>query len=135
MSVFVVWIDREHARIFEISSEKMERKTIKAHHGDHHTHRLDSIDQKNQEWHFFQEVANFLGKADRLLILGPGVAKYHFRSYLGEHTPVLAKKLVGCETVDHPTDNQIAAYAKNFFDLSVEQMTSVNAAAASEGKS
>jgi len=119
MSVIAIWIDRDHAKLFEISSERMERKTIQARHTDHHTHRPDAIDLKNHEGTFFHELAKSVNSADRLLILGPGVAKYHFRSFLTEQMPALAKKLVGCETVDHPTDNQIAAFAMKFFDLKV----------------
>jgi stalled ribosome rescue protein Dom34 len=104
----------------------MERKTIQSRHTDHHTHQFDSIDHKNQEWHFFQEVATNLADADRLLILGPGVAKHHFRSYLVEHLPALAKKLVGCETVDHPTDNQIAAFAQKFLNMNLSHLTKVS---------
>ena len=119
MSAFAIWIDRDHAKLFEISPEKMERKTIQAKHTDHHTHQPDALDHKNQDWHFFKEVTTYLSSADRVLILGPGVAKHHFRSYIVEHNPALAKRLVGCETVDHPTDNQIAAFALKFFNLNV----------------
>ena len=35
--------------------------------------------------------------------------------YLAEHHPALSKKVAACETVDHPSDPQIAAFAKKFF--------------------
>jgi len=117
MSVYAVWIDRSHAKLFEFSNEKMERRAIQGRHTDHHTHAQDSLDHKHQEWAFFKEVADQMSNADHVLVLGPGVAKHHFCNYLVEHVPALARKLVGCETVDHPTDNQIAALAKKFFKL------------------
>lgn len=121
MSIFVIWVDREHARIFQFSNEKMERKHLQARHQDHHTHPFDGIDQKKQESEFFTEVITHLAipevESTRILILGPGVAKHHFQNFLNEHQPALAKKVVGCETVDHPTDAQIAALARKFFNL------------------
>lgn len=116
MSIYVVWVDREHAKLFQFSQEKMERKSFQARHFDHHTHRLDGLDQRRQEAAFFSDVVSHLSEAAKLLILGPGVAKHHFQNYLGEHFPILAKKVVACETVDHPTDPQIAAIARKFFN-------------------
>ena len=40
-SIFVIWIDREHAKLFQFSEQKMERKDISATHNGHHTPRLD----------------------------------------------------------------------------------------------
>jgi stalled ribosome rescue protein Dom34 len=123
MSVFVIWIDQEHAKIFQFSNEKMERKNIAARHQDHHTHRLDHLDLKQQEKAFFSDTAAQLSDAKRVLILGPGAAKQHFQNYLVENQPALGKKIVGCETVDHPTDAQIAALARKFFNVSVAVST------------
>jgi hypothetical protein len=36
---------------------------------------------------------------------------------LHEHDRALERKIVGIETVDHPTDGQIIAYAKKYFRL------------------
>lgn len=102
MSVFVIWVDREHAKLFQFSGEKMERKLLQSSH---------------QERAFFSEAATHLKDASRVLILGPGVAKHHFQNYLLEHEPLLAKKVVGCETVDEPTDPQIAAFARKLFNM------------------
>ena len=115
MSIFVIWVDREHAKLFQFSQEKMERKNLQARHTDHHTHRQDSLDDKQHEHSFFSDLSSQISEAAKVLILGPGVAKHHFQNYLIEHQPGLAKKVVGCETVDHPTDPEIAAYAKRFF--------------------
>jgi len=117
MSIFVIWVDREHAKLFQFSNEKMERKNLQARHQDHHTHPLDHLDQKKQENAFFSSITENLAEASRILILGPGVAKHHFQTYLLEHQPALAKRIVGCETVDHPTDPQIVAIARKFFNM------------------
>ena len=114
MSCFIVWIDRAGAKVIQFSREKMERKTLKSHSHDHHTHELDSQDMERKEKKLFQEVVESLSPASQILILGPGVVKHHFQNFLNEHHPLLSKKVVGCETVDHPTDPQIAAQAMKY---------------------
>ena len=121
MSIFVIWVDRENAKLFQFSNEKMERKNLTAHHTDHHTHQTTGLDHQNQEKAFFTQLATHLVDASRILILGPGVSKHHFQTYLMEHLPALSKKVVGCESVDHPTDAQIAALARKFFQLPTQE--------------
>lgn len=115
--IFVVWIDREHAKLFQLSREKMERTSLKARHTEHHTHAGDHFDIQQRENRFYDEVADRLSQASQLLILGPGIAKHHFRTYLNEHRPSLGRSVVGCETVDHPSDGEIAALARRFFKM------------------
>jgi hypothetical protein len=40
---------------------------------------------------------------------------FHFVKYVHQHAHALEPKIVGVETVDHPTDGQIVAYAKTYF--------------------
>ncbi len=121
MSISIVWIDREHAKLFQLSNEKMERKHLESRHQDHHTHRLDNLDQNDYGQAFFSQVVAELADPLKILILGPGVGKHHFQNYLTEHWPLFAKRVVGCEAVDHPTDPQIAALAKKFFGTTLRQ--------------
>jgi len=45
-----------------------------------------------------------------------GLAKDHFKTHLEtHHTAGLAKRIIGMEVVDHPTDNQILAASRKFF--------------------
>jgi stalled ribosome rescue protein Dom34 len=117
MALIALWIDREHAKFFTFSQERMERTHLDARHMEHHNHAKDHNDASRWENKFFADVANRLREASQVLILGPGMAKHHFRTYLMEHVPLVAKAVVGCETVSHPTDPQIAAMASRFFTL------------------
>lgn len=110
MSIFVIWIDQEQAKLFQFSHDKMERKYWQAGH---------QVNQKKQEQALFSEISGHLSQALRILILGPGVAKNHFKDYLIKHLPAVNKKVVKCETVDHPTDSQIAALVQKFFKMPV----------------
>jgi hypothetical protein len=50
-----------------------------------------------------------------VLIVGPGLAKGELVKHLGSHDPVWRKKIVGVETVDHPTDKEVVAHARKYF--------------------
>lgn len=117
MSLFVIWLDGSHAKLFQFLGEKMELRTLHSHHSDHHAHSSDQMDKAQQERKFYNEIAHKLADASQILILGPGVAKNHFQTYINEHYPAFAKLVVGCETVDHPTDKQIISLAKSFFKI------------------
>jgi stalled ribosome rescue protein Dom34 len=114
MTVAVVWIDREHAQLFLLSGNKMERKNFEGRRRDHHLHARDGIDKQREENGLFRELGNELGDAVQILILGPGIAKHHFRNYLTEQLPLIAKRVTGVEAVGHPTDKQINALALRF---------------------
>jgi hypothetical protein len=45
------------------------------------------------------------------------MAKYHFRNFLIENFPAIGRNLLGCETADHPSDEMIAAYARQYFQI------------------
>ena len=116
MNIFIVWLDRENARIFHINQEKMQRNSLKSHRNTHHKHSRGEL-QKQEEHTFHRELVGKLQEASHILLLGPGLSKHHFLNYVIEHHPALSKKIVGCETVDHPTDAQIAEHARKFFSV------------------
>lgn len=115
MKLSIVWIDRENAKLFHLSQEKMEREHLHATHSEHHSHRRDELDKTRESHEFFADTAKMLKDSSQILIVGPGVAKHHFYNYLAEQQPEIAKKIAGIETVDHPTDAQIAALTRTFF--------------------
>lgn len=95
----------------------MERKSVDAGHIEHHTHAPDALDLRGREKGYFTDITDQILGAARILLIGPGVTKHHFLTYLQEHFPGLAKRVLGCETVDHPSDVQIAAMARKAFRL------------------
>src|SRR3989344_6662252 len=115
MKPTILWIDREHAKIFEFSEAGMEQKKLQAHRHDHHLHPRDNQRHQTEEVHFFPQIVEQIKDATDLVIVGPGVARYHFQTYLAEHSPSIARKILACESADHPTDKQMIALAKQFF--------------------
>ena len=66
---------------------------------------------------FYQEVAHSLLADEGIIIVGPSSAKLEFIKYVHKNDHVLEPKIIAVETMDHPTDGQIVAYAKQYFNL------------------
>ena len=122
MSIFIIWVDRENAKLFQFSQLKMERSQVKAQYADHPAHQIDALDRTRSEKEFYNELASKMSEASQILIIGPGVARHHFQNHLLEHFPIVAKKVVGCENVDQPTDSQVALIAQRFFKLGTAKL-------------
>ena len=117
MNLSIVWIDLSHAKLFHFSEEKMERENLEAKHISHHTHHLENDEKDSPQ--LYDQVADRLKASKRVLILGPGLAKTHFLHRLEKRYPTIAKTVVACETTDHPSDPQIAVFAKKYLQVPV----------------
>jgi stalled ribosome rescue protein Dom34 len=115
MSAYTVWIDSREAKIFKMAATSLEAQHVHTHgkhHGESHSKHAGSHDAEK----LYKEAAKIVHDASELLLVGPGDSKVHFKAYLEKHFGgTLAKKVVGMETMDHPTDNQIVAQARRFF--------------------
>ena len=117
-----VWIDHKEARIFSLRPEDTEKATVLAPlHNIHHKHPRGSGEVKehpDDAKRFFHEVSQKLAATEEILVVGPATAKLEFLRYLHKHEHALEPKIIGVETVDHPTDGQLIAYAKKYFKAS-----------------
>jgi stalled ribosome rescue protein Dom34 len=115
MVACVLWIDSEHAKVSKISAQGIDKKTLK-HHESHPIGRHHDEHKHNAETHFFHEIINEIGKVEELLVFGAGVTKNHFKNHIESHNHGdLSKSLVGVETLDHLTDNQILEASRAYF--------------------
>ena len=64
---------------------------------------------------FHEDIVTAVGDAREILICGPGQAKLAFRKELERRHPQMAKLVVGVETTDHPSVDQLLAYARKYF--------------------
>jgi hypothetical protein len=115
----VVWLDHQEARIFGVDAEKLQAEKVAA--PEHHFHRHPKGPGAEHEHpgdgtHFFRDVATALRAAGEVLLVGPSTAKLQFLRFLAKDEPLLEAKVVGVETVDHPTDRQLVAHARHYFD-------------------
>ncbi|MDO8772468.1 MAG: translational machinery protein [Burkholderiaceae bacterium] len=64
---------------------------------------------------YYHAIAEALKGAQEILIVGPSSAKLQLVKHIHAHDHDLVDKIVGIETVDHPTDAQVVAYARKYF--------------------
>ena len=107
----VIWVDHQHAQVLHLDSDHVQAQKIKAH--NHHTRQHGS--QVRTEHEFFGEVCDALTDIKEVLVTGAHKAQADFRHYVEKHRPHVAPKIVGWETVDLPSDGQLAALARKFF--------------------
>jgi hypothetical protein len=112
-----VWIDHEEAKIFQIDRETFEEKTLRDPHRELHRRPTVAAEKSHPTdgEHFYRDVALALEGADEVLVVGPSTAKLEFIKHVHKHDHALVAKIIGVETVDHPTDGQLAAYARHYF--------------------
>ena len=58
-----------------------------------------------------------------VLVVGPAQAKLQLIKHIHAHDPAMSSKIVGVETIDHPSDGQLVAYARKYF-VAKDQMLS-----------
>ena len=120
MRQMAVWIDHDEARVFHVDAAAFDEKTV--HSPNHHVHRHPKAQETrthnhpDDEHRFFAEVAGTLAEAEQILLVGPSVTKLHFLRYLHKHHAAIEPRIVGVETADHPTDRQLVAHVRQYFN-------------------
>src|SRR4051812_5796332 len=115
----VMWTDHQEARIFHVGPDAGDKTVIVAPQHRIHRHpkgRGEAREHPADQRHFFDAVERGLSAIDDLLIVGPASAKAEFVKDLHAHRRALESKIVGVETVDHPTDGEVVAYARTYFE-------------------
>ncbi len=113
MSLFhaVVLIDHHAAQVLQFDAVHLEAQKIKAH--AHYTRQHGS--EVRTEHEFFGQVCDALAGVPEVLVTGSHVAQAAFRHYVEKHRPVAMRQIVGWQTVDHPTEGQLVAFARKYF--------------------
>jgi stalled ribosome rescue protein Dom34 len=114
----VVWMDHREARIFQFNREEAERLVLHAERPTRHLHHKAGAvgPGKAAEDHaFHRAVESAVAAAGEILVVGPGAAKQEFIRHVERSDPGLRARVVGVETVDHPTDPQLVAFARRYF--------------------
>jgi stalled ribosome rescue protein Dom34 len=114
----VVWIDHHEARVFHFSAADVERLVLHPDHPTRHIHhKANSIGSGHaaEDQAYLHATAQSIADAGAILIVGPANAKTELVKHIHHHDPKLMSAIVAVETVDHPSDAQIVAYAKRYF--------------------
>lgn len=114
MSLFhgVVLIDHHNAQVLQFDADQARAQKVKAH--THYPRQHGSGVRTEHE--FFGEVCDVLSGIAEVLVTGTGTAQADFRHYVEKRRPETARHIVGWETVDHPTEGQLLALARQFFE-------------------
>ncbi len=114
----VVWLDHAVAHIISINPDDVENSVIKATNTPHHLHNKRGAvgsGHPAEDQHYYHEVVEALRGTKEILIVGPSNAKLSLIKHIHNHDHDLAANIIGVETVDHPSDAQLLAYARQYF--------------------
>ena len=107
----VAWLDHQHAQILQFDPDHVESRRIKAH--THHTRQHGS--QVRSEHEYFGQICDALEGISEVLVTGSKTATTDFRHYVEKHRATLKAHILDYESVDHPSDRQLVALAREYF--------------------
>jgi hypothetical protein len=121
----VVWLDHAEAHVMHFSPEEVEKQTIRPADAHKNLHiksgpRAGS-GKALEDQKYYHDIAHALEGASEILVVGPANAKLQLIKHIHAHDHGLVDKILGVETVDHPSDAQVVAYARKYF-LAKDQM-------------
>jgi hypothetical protein len=114
----VAWIDHHEAHIIHFSLESDAETTVKPHTPHRHLHHKSGVvgsGHDKPDAAYLAGVGNALADASEILVVGPANAKLELMHYLKAHQPAVAAKVMGVETVDHPSEGELLKFAHKFF--------------------
>ena len=114
----VLWIDHVHARVIDFTVDDKHVTAVEREGGQRQVHRRSGVPGSGKsptDHAFFDDVTAALGDAREILIVGPGSAKTELLHELEARHAAVAKRVVGVEGADHPTDGELLAFARKYF--------------------
>ena len=108
----VLTIDSHKAQITALGTEGFETGHLKAKTHDTPQHNSNVRDVHE----FFAEVSSALTGVTQILVTGSHEGLSAFRHYVEKHRPQLVPHILGYEVIDHLTEPQLVAFARDFFD-------------------
>ena len=116
----VIWIDHHEARVFHFNPSDVDTLVLHPDHPTRHIHHKANTvgsGHDSEDHAFLHAVAQSIADAGAVLITGPANAKTELIKHIHHHDPKLMNIILGVETVDHPSDAQLVAYARKFFKI------------------
>ncbi|MES2824350.1 MAG: hypothetical protein V4732_12160 [Pseudomonadota bacterium] len=121
-----VWIDHKEAFVLfnheqtDAAKSSAAAKEKHVRYSEHATEGESPSEDQRERRHenrlnqYYDDVIPHLKDATSILIFGPGEAKGEFKKRL--ESKGLGDRIVGCETVDNLTNNQMVAKVKSYFN-------------------
>ena len=114
----VVWLDHSEAHVMHISPDDVEKSVVhpaKPHLRLHSRNGTLGAGRAPEDKGYYHAVVEALMGAQEILVVGPAQAKLQLVKHIHAHDHAMVDKIVGVETVDHPSDGQLVAYARKYF--------------------
>jgi stalled ribosome rescue protein Dom34 len=113
----IVWMDHREAKIFALDGDVHYSRVENPSHDERIHHRAGALGpgHRQENVHYLKAVADALTPANEIVITGPAKAKTDLVDWIAKHAPQTAGKILGVETLDHPTHGEIVAFARQYF--------------------
>ena len=111
----IVWIDHREAKVFHLNTTEVDRMILHPHRPTRHIHR-NATSVGGCTSLLDDDFLENASEAKAILIGGPDSAKSELAAHLTRHHPEVAARIVGVETVNHPSDGAFAAVARLHFN-------------------
>jgi stalled ribosome rescue protein Dom34 len=122
MSLFhaVAFVDHQSAEVLQFDSEHLVAQKVHEHQKITRQHG-SSV---RTEHEFFGHVCDALESIAEVLVVGGHIGLADFRHFVEKHRPLAAKRIVGYEVVDHPSERQLIELARRHF-VKYDQMVGI----------
>ncbi|MGE5540644.1 MAG: translational machinery protein [Gemmatimonas sp.] len=114
----VVWIDHSEAKVLSFNADDVDESIVRPANPHVHVHHKAGVTGPGKDTpdvHFMRKVADSLHPFGEILIAGPGTAKTELAEFIRQHDAGLSAKILGVQTLDHPSDGQIVAFGRKYF--------------------
>ena len=113
-----IWIDHKHAEVIKFNRTEDSEQTIRHRDAPAHIHHKAGCMGSGHVYEdnsYLSSVIDGIRDADQILIVGPSQVKWQLKSFINSREPEIAKRIAAVEPLDHPTEPEILALARNFF--------------------
>ncbi len=114
----LVWIDHQLAKLAAVEGEEIRWRRVASTHPHRHLHHKANESGSGHaavDTDYLERVSQALQGYARILLTGPSSAKLELMSYLERRHPRIASCIAGIESLDHPSDGELAAIGRKFF--------------------
>lgn len=114
----VVWLDHLHAKVIDFTVADQHVQMVHSESDHRQVHRKSGVPGSGkhaEDRAFFDGIVAALGDARDVLVAGPGLAKHAFLKDLEHRHPDWSRRVVGTETMDHPSVDELVASARRYF--------------------
>lgn len=119
-----VWLDHTSAQVIHLDESTHATHPVRSPHGKehlHHKHGEVGSGHATPHADYFDLVMKALGDATEIVVCGPASAKQEFVKHAGARNAAFARRILGVETLDHPSEGQLVAFARKYF-LAADRM-------------